>query len=118
MNYALKTMPTTISGKNFKLTDQLKQCALEKTRKLQKFSLSPIKEIKIELDHDHNQKSGLVNRVEISVFIPGKIIKAGIKAEHMIEAIDLCLPKVIRQLKKFKSKQLKDSQPGQETFRK
>lgn len=111
-------MPTNITGKNFKLTPTLKNYVLQKTRKLQKFLPVTIREIKIELDHDHNQRTGLVNRIELSVFVPGKVIKAGQKAEHMIEAIDLCLPKLIRQLRKYKTKKLKTSQPGQKTFRK
>lgn len=93
-----------ITGKNFKLTSSLKDYVMKKMGKLNEFSSLRIIEAKVELDFDHNQKSGLINRIEASVQIPGHIFKAGQKAEHMREAIDLCLPKLFEQISKFKDK--------------
>lgn len=95
-----------ITGKNFKLTPSLKEYVSKKMNKLDEFSSLRILEAKVELDVDHNQKSGLINRVEASARLPGAVLKAGVKATDMHAAVDLCLPKLIRQVKKYKGKKL------------
>jgi ribosome-associated translation inhibitor RaiA len=42
----------------------------------------------------------------MSVQLPGIILKAGQKAYNMREAIDLCLPKLMEQVTKYKDKSL------------
>ncbi len=96
-------MPTIISGKNFKLSPAVKDYVTGKLRKLERYS-EHIIATKAELDHDTNQRTGLVYRVELSVEVPGDILKAGQKAEHLREAFDTCLPKLERQLKKYETK--------------
>ncbi len=96
-------MPTIISGKNFKLSPAIKDYVSAKLHKLEQFS-DRIIATKAELDHDTNQRTGLVYRVELSVEVPGKILKAGQKAEHLREAFDTCLPKLERQLKRYETK--------------
>jgi len=107
-----------ISAKTFKINKQQKDYLTKQLNKAAKFSPAPIKEMKAELDHDKNQRTGLVFRAELSIQLPGKVIKAGQKAEHMREAIDLCVPKLIRQIKKYKGKGRKSKHPGQTSFRK
>ena len=58
--------------------------------------------IGVELDVDHNVTKGTKNRIEVWVYLPGKTVQAGVKAEHMTEAIDLVHPKIERQLVKQK----------------
>jgi len=110
-------MPLVISGKNFKLTSGLKAYVEKHVDRLTKFSPSPVKEVRVELDHDHNQQTGLVYRAEISLMLTDKTIKAGEKAEHMEEVINLCIPKIISQLEKFKSKKMEKRKPGSESIR-
>jgi ribosomal subunit interface protein len=62
--------------------------------------------IRVELDVDHNATKGMINRVEVWIYLPGQIISAGVKAEHMNEAIDLVFPKLEKQLVKIKEKKL------------
>lgn len=107
-----------ISGKTLKLTKALKDYVTKKMRHAVKFSPLKIKATKVELDHDRNQRKGKVFRVELSVTLPGKIIKAGQKGESMRQAIDLSFPKLERQIKKYKTKILRPKQPGGKTIRK
>lgn len=107
-----------LTGKDFKLTQPLKDYVTQKMNKVNKFAPRDIIEIKVELDIDKNQKKGLINRVEMSVQLPGKILKAGLKAENMREAIDLCLPKLVRRIKKYKTIKSKSKQPGSISIRK
>lgn len=94
-------MDITISGKDFKLSPAVKEYVQEKLGKLEKFN-PDILRIGVELDVDHNVTKGLKNRVEVWVYLPGKTVQAGMKAEHMDEAIDLVYPKIERQLVKQK----------------
>ena len=110
-------MPTIISGKHFKLNKPLKDYIERKLIKIK--HLSPnILEFKVELDKDKNQLKGNIFRVEISLKLAGKVLMAGQKAEHMREAIDLCIPKITRQINKYKTVTRKSLQPGNITIRK
>lgn len=93
-----------ITGKDFQLTQPLKDYVNKKMSKITKMSGLRIQEIKVELDFDKNQKSGQIYRSEMSVQLPGRIIKAGQKGYNMREAIDSCLPKLIEQVVKYKDK--------------
>ncbi|MBI5037906.1 MAG: ribosome-associated translation inhibitor RaiA [Candidatus Kerfeldbacteria bacterium] len=108
-------MPTIISGKNFKLSPTLQDYVTQELRKLEKFS-SQIISSKAELDHDHNQHTGKVYRVELSVRLPGIVLMAGQKAEHMRTAIEQCLKKLERQVTKYKDKQTDRSRRSAKKF--
>ncbi len=96
-------MNVIISAKDFKLTDTLKAYVIKHTAKLSHFSKS-IQEIKVELDADKNQTTGVRFRAEASALVNGRYFKAGERAEHIQEAIDLCMPKLVRQVERYKEK--------------
>lgn len=110
-------MPTIISGKHFQLNQPLKDYIKQKLQKVKNMAPN-ILEFKVELDKDKNQNTGDIFRAEISLKLAGKIIMAGQKAEHMREAIDLCIPKITRQINKYKTVTRKSQQPGNITIRK
>lgn len=94
-------MNITISGKDFKLTPAIKAYVTEKMGRLEKFN-PDIQRIGVELDVDHNVTKGKKHRIEVWVYLHGKTLQAGIKAEHMEEAIDLVYPIIERQVVKQK----------------
>ncbi len=94
-------MDITISAKDFKLTPAIKEYVNMKLGKLAKFN-KDIMRIGVELDVDHNVTKGKKNRIEVWVYLPGKTLEAGLKAEHMDEAIDLVYPIIERQVVKQK----------------
>ena len=106
-------MTITISGKDFQLTPAIKEYVEEKIGKLAHFSRRIIR-IGVELDVDHNVTKGMKNRIEVWIYLPGKTIQAGIKAEHMREAIDLVYPKLERQLVAFEGRQRERRRPSKE----
>lgn len=97
-------MNITIEAKDFKLTLANRLYVEEKLGKLGRFS-KRIERIGVELDVDHNAKSGSIHRVEVWVYFPEKTLSAGVKAEHMNEAIDLVYPKIERQITSYEGKQ-------------
>ncbi|MFA5052342.1 MAG: ribosome-associated translation inhibitor RaiA [Patescibacteria group bacterium] len=96
-------MKLIISAKDFRVNQWLKDYVTKKMEKLEKL-LPETVDAKVELDHDHNQHTGLVYRAEASVTLGGKTIKAGEKGITMEAAIDLTVPKLVAQVKKFKDK--------------
>lgn len=110
-------MAIIISAKTFKLTEPLKSYVTKEMNHALKFSPVPVEEAKVELDHDDNQRTGLVFRTEMSVVLGRKIIKAGQKGTNMRESIDLCVAKLTQQIKKFKGKLLEHKHAGEESIR-
>lgn len=100
----------SISGKDFDLTPSIKEAVEMKMGKLEKFS-SRIERIGVELEVDHATRHGLKNRIEVWVYFPEKTLQAGLKAEHMQEAIDLVYDKIERQVVNFERKR-RDLQRG------
>lgn len=96
-------MTITISAKDFKLTPSIKEFVTTKLEKLGKYH-SKLQRIGVELDVDHNVTKGKKYRVQVWAYLPGVTVEAGLKAEHMEEAIDLVYPKLERQLVKLKEK--------------
>lgn len=96
-------MDITISGKDFQLTTALKDYVSAKIGRLAKYN-KDIQRIGVELDVDHNHRSGNLYRVEVWVYLHGKTVQAGMKADDMRAAIDLVYPKLERQLVKTKEK--------------
>lgn len=94
-------MNITIGAKHFTLSESIKTYVEEKMAKLEKFNPN-IQRIGVELDVDHNVTKGKKHRVEVWVYLPGQTLQAGMKAEHMEEAIDLVYPIIERQLVKQK----------------
>lgn len=98
-----KTMRVIVSGKNFSLTPSLKMYVQQRILKLQKY-FSQILKARIELDADHNQRSGDIFRVEIWLFLPKKTLQVGLKAQEMHEAFDLAFRKIETRLIRYKEK--------------
>ena len=98
-------MKLIISAKDFKLTSGLTMLVTKKMTKIER--LVPVGTLtKVELDHDHNQRTGLVFRAELSVQLGRRTIKAGQKGETINAVIDLSLPKLIEQIVRHKEKRL------------
>ncbi|MBI5466711.1 MAG: ribosome-associated translation inhibitor RaiA [Candidatus Kerfeldbacteria bacterium] len=98
-------MNITISAKDFKLTPAIKEYIDEKFSRLGKFH-PQVQRIGVELDVDRNVTKGKKNRIEVWVYLPGRTVEAGLKAEHMREAVDLVYPKIERQLVKLNEERL------------
>ncbi len=98
-------MNITISAKDFKLTPSIKEFVEERFSKLAKFHPQAHR-VGVELDVDRNVTKGKKFRVEVWVYLPGRTVEAGVKAEDMRQAVDMVYPKVERQLVKLKEERL------------
>lgn len=96
-------MDLIISGKNFRLTPSLKAYVEEKVGKLGRY-WSKIIRARVELDVDHNQRSGDIYRTEVKLEVPGPDIRLGAKASDMHAAIDEVVPKLERLIARVKGR--------------
>jgi ribosomal subunit interface protein len=90
-------MNITINAKDFNLTPSIKLYIEDKLGKLTRFSRQ-LKRIGVEMNVDRGALHGKVNRVEVWAYLPKITLRAGVRAEHMREAIDLVYPKIERQI--------------------
>lgn len=96
-------MRITIHGKDFKPSSADQEYVIAKLSKLEKF-YPHINRIGVELDVDHNVTKGQKYRIEVWVALANRDVKAGLKAEHFQEAVNLVYPKLERQLTRLKER--------------
>ncbi len=106
-------MDLIISGKNFKLTPSLKTYVEQKVGKLARY-WNRIIRARVELDVDHNQKSGDIYRTEVKLEVPGPDIRMGAKAGDMHAAIDVVVPKLERLIARVKGKMASQLRRGRQ----
>lgn len=97
-------MDIRITTKNTTLTPALDSYVREKVSAFERHFPNIIR-VEIELEVFRNQHTGDdLNRAEIIVHVPKKILRADERASEMHEAFDLVMPKIEKQLEKHKAK--------------
>lgn len=96
-------MQIIVKGKNLEITEALREYALEKVGKVEKY-LDRILKTEIEMSVERNPKIADSQVVEVTIFSSGPIIRAKESAEDMYQAIDLVSNKLERQARKVKRK--------------
>jgi putative sigma-54 modulation protein len=96
-------MQIIVKGKNLEITDALRQYALDKVSKVEKY-LDRITKTEIEMSVERNPKIPDNQVVEVTIFSSGPIIRAKESAVDMYQAIDLVSVKLERQARKVKKK--------------
>ncbi len=98
-------MNLIISAKDFPLTPSLRQYVAERVVHLT-HRTPEVGRVRVELDADHHHHTGVLGRAELWVELRGRVYSAGAKGESVRAAIDLALPKLVRQLADGKSRTL------------
>lgn len=97
-------MDLRIIAKHTTLTPTLEEYVREKVQIFEKH-FPNITRVEVELEVFKNKHRGDdLCRAEIITHVPGKILRADERAAEMHEAFDLVLPKMERQLEKYKAK--------------
>jgi putative sigma-54 modulation protein len=103
-------MQYIFTGKNINITAALKEAAIQKIDKLDKYFE---KEITAQVTMVVEKKSHII---EVTIPVKGSIIRAEEEAENMYAAIDLVIDVLERQLLKYKNK-LSKKHRNQGTFK-
>ncbi|MFA6296719.1 MAG: ribosome-associated translation inhibitor RaiA [Patescibacteria group bacterium] len=94
-------MKITIYHKKIELTDKLYDYVQEKVGGLEQY-IDNVIECFVELDEDTSMKSGKKFRCEVQMKVPRSSIRAEEIAYDIFEAIDLVIPKLTKQIEKYK----------------
>ncbi len=97
-------MKITIYHKKIELTDKLYAYVQEKVGGLEQY-IDNVIECFVELDEDTSMKSGKKFRCEVQMKIPRSSIRAEEIAYDIFEAIDLIIPKLTKQIERYKDNQ-------------
>lgn len=98
-------MNVIVSGQHLKLTDALREYAIMKCRKVEKY-FNGINEIKLNLAVDDTKSEGAIHSVCATIYLAGKTIRIEAEDKSLYSAIDEMLDKMIRQVKKYKDMKL------------
>lgn len=91
-------MRYTVTGKNIEVTEALKDIAVQKISKLEKFFATETSaNITMSVEGD-------VHKIEVTVPIKGSVIRAEDQEDTMYAAIDIVVDKLERQLLKHRKK--------------
>lgn len=109
-------MQMIVKGKNLEITEALREYALEKVGKVEKYFDKIIK-TEIEMSVERNPKISDNQVVEVTVFTSGPVIRAKESAADMYQAIDLVAAKLERQVRKAKKKLIDRSHHARNPFK-
>ncbi len=104
------TMKLELIGKNMNLTESLKNQAEKKFSKLDKYFSEGVKG-KATFSTQKNLQT-----VEVTIFLPGTILRAEESSEDMYQSIDKALAVLERQVRKYKTR-LKKRYQNNDTIR-
>lgn len=96
-------MKISIKGTNTELTPSLKEYVYEKIGNLDRY-VKRVVEAKVELEVNKKHRSGDIYRAEVTIFVPRDVLRAEENASDMYAAIDLVVPKLKKQIDKYKGK--------------
>jgi putative sigma-54 modulation protein len=93
-------MKYTIRGKNIEVTEALHDYVQKKLGRLEKyFEAPPISDVNVTLSVVRDMQS-----VEVTIPLPGVMLRAEVKGSDMYASIDLVTEKLERQIRKLKTK--------------
>jgi len=109
-------MNAIVKGKNLEITPPLKEYALEKVGRIEKY-FDRILKTEIEMSVEKNPKISENQVVEVTIFSNGPIIRARESASDMYQAIDLVSNKLEKQARRVKSKLIDRSHHAKNPFK-
>ena len=109
-------MQVIVKGKNIEITDALRQYALDKVSRVEKY-LDRIMKTEIEMSVERNPKIQDNQVVEVTIFTTGPVIRAKETATDMYQAIDLVSNKLERQARRVKKKMIDRSHHAKNPFK-
>ena len=91
-------------AKNIKLTSDLEDYVRNKISGLERY-IRNVLDCKVELDYASGQCTGQVYRIEVNMRVPREyLLRAVHTASDIHEAIDLVIPKLKKEIEKYKEK--------------
>lgn len=100
----LYDMKLVIQGKNFEITDAIREYVDEKIEKAVSHFETLTTEVDVHLSVARNPRIAANQSAEVTIYANGTVIRAQEGSESMYASIDLVADKIARQLRKYKEK--------------
>lgn len=96
-------MNIQITSRKFRAKDSLKDYIKEEIKRLERYN-DKIMDVNVVLSFTHLVDS--IKQVEMTVKVPGKIVSVSNESEEFEKSVSGAIEKVIKQLKKIKTKRI------------
>lgn len=100
-------MDVAIKGRNIPVTESLEQYAREKVERVTRFfDDGDASRVEVELLHERNPSISQPEVADATLFVGGTVMKAREASGDMYASIDLMADKLIRQVRRFRGRQI------------
>lgn len=96
-------MNVQITSRKFRAKDSLKDYIKEEIKRLERYN-DKIMDVNVVLSFTHLIDS--IKQVEMTVKVPGKVVSVSNESEEFEKSVSGAIEKVIKQLKKIKTKRI------------
>ncbi len=98
-------MQIIIKGKNFVISDRIREYVEKKLGKLDRY-LPDVSEARVEITQEKTKSAKDRNSVQITLRANGTFLRAEERSEAIYAAIDTCVDKIQRQIVRYKGKRV------------
>ena len=101
-------MDVTVKGRNISVTEALERYATEKIERIAKFfdDGRSVSRAEVELIHERNSSNPEPEVADTTLYINGTVLKAREASADMYASIDLMSDKLVRQVQRYRGRQL------------
>lgn len=97
-------MELRISAKNLTVSDRFRDYISDKSGKVSQLSHGP-QEFNIKVTRHEHKSSGVEDQVELTVYVPGQVVRAEARASDKFAAFDIAFGKLLERLRRASDKQ-------------
>lgn len=97
-------MELRISAKNLSVSDRFRDYVSEKSGKVSQLSHGP-QEFNIKVIRHEHKSAGVEDQVELTVYVPGQVVRAEARASDKFAAFDIAFGKLLERLRRASDRQ-------------
>lgn len=97
-------MELRISAKNLTVSKRFREYVSEKSGKVSQLAHKP-QELNIKVTRHEHRSAGIEDQVELTVYVPGQVVRAEARSNDKFSAFDLAFSKLLERLRRASDKQ-------------
>lgn len=97
-------MELRITARNLTVSERFREYVSEKSGKVSQLSHKP-QELNIKVTRHEHRSAGIEDQVELTVYVPGQVVRAEARSADKFSAFDLAFSKLVERLRRASDKQ-------------
>jgi ribosomal subunit interface protein len=97
-------MELRISARNLTVSERFKEYVSDKSGKVSQLAHKP-QELNIKITRHEHRSAGVEDQVELTVYVPGHVVRAEARSNDKFSAFDMALSKLLERLRRASDKQ-------------